>query len=76
MTYVVLELQTGADGAVGSLVTAHASRGEAESKFHAVLAAAAVSALPAHAAVLMDSEGTVMGSQCYTHAAAAAGSEG
>lgn len=66
-TYVVLEIQTNADGTVGNLVTAYEARSSAESAFHSVLAAAAISALPTHAAVLMTNEGSVIDSRCYTH---------
>jgi hypothetical protein len=67
MKYVVLELQTNSDGTVGNLVTAHDTRNAAESAYHSVLAAAAISALPKHAAVLLTSEGTLLDSRCYEH---------
>ena len=65
--YVVLEIQTNSNGTVGNLVTAYDNRSAAESAFHSILASAAVSALPAHAAVLMTNEGSVIDSRCYTH---------
>lgn len=64
-TYIVIELQTMADGKVANLVTQHASRAEAESKFFTVLAAAAVSDMPCHAAALMTSTGTAIESRFY-----------
>lgn len=67
MKYVVIELQTNSDGTVGNLVTAHDTRNAAESAYHSVLAAAAISALPKHAAVLLTSEGTLLDSRCYEH---------
>lgn len=70
--YVVLEIQTNADGTVGNLVSAYEARGAAESAFHSILAADAISALPTHAAVLMTSEGSVIDSRCYTHEAPSA----
>lgn len=66
-TYVVLEIQTNTDGTVGNLVSAYDTRSSAESAFHSILASAAISALPAHAAVLMTNEGSVIDSRCYTH---------
>lgn len=69
MRYIVIEIQTASDGTVGNLVTAHATRSEAEGKYHAVLSAAAVSALPQHAAALLASDGTLIDSRCYEHAA-------
>ena len=67
MKYIVIELQTAADGKVGSLVTAHDTLAQAESKYHAVLSAAAVSAVPAHSATLLDSDGQPLDYRCYHH---------
>ena len=49
--YIVIELQTSAQGTVGNFVWAFASENEAFSKYHTVLAAAAVSELPCHSCV-------------------------
>lgn len=67
MAYVVIELQTAADGEVGNLVSAHETRNEAEARYHAVLSAAAVSDLSCHAAALLTEEGFALASQCYHH---------
>ena len=67
MKYLVIEIQTNSDGTVGNIVTAKDSRLEAESTYHGILAAAAISALPQHAAVMLTSEGTYLASQCYEH---------
>ena len=67
MTYIVIELQTNSDGTVGNLVYAFTNRNEAEQKYHLVLASAAVSQLPAHAAVLLTNDGRTIASQCYRH---------
>ena len=40
---------------------------EAESRYHAILAAAAVSAVPVHAAVLMSGTVVQIAHQSYTH---------
>lgn len=66
MKYLVIEIQKGEDGAIANLVTAHDSLNEARSKYHSVLAAAAVSELPSHAAVLLEENGTSIASECYT----------
>ena len=63
--YIIIELQTMADGQVASLVHTAEARNAAESVYHQVLAAAALSDLPAHAAVLMSNEGFVLDSKCY-----------
>ena len=65
--YILVELQTSADGTVGNIVTAYDSRDAAESAWHSVLAAAAVSTLPVHAAVLVNARGEVVESRCYRH---------
>ena len=65
--FIVIELQTQADGTVANIVTDHATQAEAESKYHSVLAAAAVSELPCHSAVLVSEEGFPLMHQCYKH---------
>ena len=65
--YIVLEIQTMADGQVACLATPHDSQMQAESSYHSVLAAAALSSLPRHAAVLVTSDGSVQASQHYEH---------
>jgi len=67
MTYIVVEIQKYENGQVGNLVSAHGTKEEAESKYHSVLAAAAVSALPVHSAVLISEEGYPMRYECYKH---------
>ena len=67
MSYIVIEIQTYADGSVGNLVTAHETLNEAEAKFHLVLAAAAVSELPLHAASLLQADGRLLNCQSYEH---------
>lgn len=64
-TYIVIELQTMGDGSVANLVTQHASEAEAQSKYHSVLAAAALSDLPCHAAVLMTNDGVTLENRYY-----------
>lgn len=65
--YVVLEIQTMTDGQVACLATPYADQMQAESSYHTVLAAAALSSLPRHAAVLLTSDGSVQASQSYEH---------
>ena len=65
--FIVVELQTNNEGSTAHIVTAHATRDEAESKFHFVLAAAAVSELALHAAVILDAKGQVLGNGFYRH---------
>ena len=68
MKYIVIELQTNANGTVGNIVNAFDNRNQAEQKYHTVLASAAVSALPSHAAVMLTSDGIELAHACYHHA--------
>ena len=65
MTYIVIEIQKTANGNVSTLVTQHTNRFEAEAKYHTVLAAAAVSSLPAHGAVILTDTGEMVASTIY-----------
>lgn len=65
--YIVIELQTDASGGVGNLVYKYDSLNEAEAKYHSILAAAAVSALPVHAAAILTNAGTLVRSEYYMH---------
>lgn len=71
--YYVFEIQKYANGEYGHLVhwasdaNADRARMKAESKYHEVLAAAAISELPQHAATLLASDGTELMHQCYVH---------
>ncbi len=68
MTYIVIELQT-TNGTTSYLVTTHATREEAESKYHLILSAAAVSNVPIHAATIITSDGFQLMHQAYNHTA-------
>lgn len=65
--YIILEIQTNPDGTIGSLVNSYADRNEAESKYHTVLASAAISNLPKHTAFMLTDDGSVMRRECYEH---------
>ena len=67
MKYIVMEIQTNATGTVGNLVNAYDTQNAAESQYHTVLAAAAISQLPEHAAVLMTSRGQLLETKWYRH---------
>lgn len=69
MTYIVIELQTNAAGQTANLVTAYDNQPEAENKFHTILAAAAVSSVPKHAAVILSEDGLIVKQWCYDHTA-------
>lgn len=71
--FYIIEIQQYANGEYGHIVhfaydqDAGKARLKAESKYHEVLAAAAVSELPSHAATLLTSDGRAIMNQCYLH---------
>lgn len=65
--YIVIELQKNKDGKVGNMVTSHDTLAEAESKYHSILAAAAMSEVAAHSAIIVSEEGFPVQHQCYKH---------
>lgn len=65
--YIVIELQKNADGHVSNIVTEHATLAEAESKYHSVLASAAISTIPVHSAIIVSEEGFPVAHKCYKH---------
>ena len=67
MKYIVIEIQVNQDGTVGNIVTSYDSLNSAESHYYTVRAAAAVSELPKHSAVIVDDEGGLIGARCYRH---------
>ena len=71
MKYLVIEIQTNADGKIGILTFFFDDCNEAESKYHSVLAAAAISALPMHTCDLIQADGILLARQCYVHEQAA-----
>lgn len=65
--YYILEIQQYLDKSFGYLVHYAEERHRAESKYHEVLAAAAVSGLPKHSAALIDENGNTIMNQTYVH---------
>lgn len=71
--YYIIELQQYQNGEYGNLThfaydeDATKARLKAESKYHEVLAAAAVSELKQHSATLLTSDGRCIMNQCYKH---------
>lgn len=63
---IILELQKTGDS-LAHLLTTHESRDEAESKYHAVLSAAAVSSVETHSAVMLDDTGRWIKGETYHH---------
>lgn len=71
--FYIFEIQQYTNGEYGHIVhfafdaDADKARLKAESKYHEVLAAAAVSDLPSHSAILVSSEGFPVEHKCYKH---------
>lgn len=65
--FIVIELQTNAEGVVSNIVTSFENLAEAESKYYSVLAAAAISKVPVHSAIIVSEEGFPVKHQCYKH---------
>ena len=65
MNYIVMEFQTTSTDVTTVLTTVHATREEAEQKYHMVLSAAAVSGLKYHGALIMDAFGEVLKVEHY-----------
>ena len=63
--YIVIEIQT--SNTVATIVNSYEDRNQAESKYHQILTAAALSSVPKHSAVLMNDEGQTIKSETYIH---------
>lgn len=63
--YIVIEIQTNANGEVGTLINQYEARNQAESKYHQILTSASVSNLPVHTALILKDEGVVLRAECY-----------
>ena len=71
--FYIIEIQQYANGEFGHIVhyafdeNPEKARMKAESKYHEVLAAAAISELPQHSATLLTCDGRAVMYQCYKH---------
>lgn len=65
MKYLVIEIQTSEEGMVGNIVYSFDSWYEAQSKYHSVLASAAISLVPIHSAAMLTNAGGLIASMCY-----------
>lgn len=64
--YLVIEIQKNGN-TISQIVTTHTDLKVAEQKYHTILAAAAVSAVDVHSAVLMLYDGKVLKRESYYH---------
>lgn len=65
--YIVIEIQT--SDTVATIVNSYDNRPQAESKYHQILTAAAVSNVPKHGAIMLTDEGERLKNECYIHTA-------
>lgn len=63
--YIVIEIQTNDAGTVATIVTAYDDYWTAQQAYHTILAAAAVSALPVHTAMIVSPFGDTIAKQSY-----------
>ena len=67
MTYIVMEMQT-SNGATAIVPpVSFTDRNQAESRFHSILASAAISAIEEHAVVMITDDGRVVRNEVYRH---------
>ena len=66
MKYLVIEIQNNG-GTVSNICTAYATKNAAEAAYHTILAAAAVSSVDVHTAVMIDEEGGFLKAECFKH---------
>jgi len=64
--YIVIELQTNG-GVTANIVTAYADFSVALQAYYTILAAAAVSSVEIHAAVMVNSKGELLRHESFTH---------
>lgn len=67
MPYLVLELQSSGP-TITHLATSYTDEREARSKFHQILAAAELSQVPTHTAMVVDEDGFVLAHEVCKHA--------
>ena len=65
--YIVIEVQTNEEGKASTIVTSYDNPAQAESKYHTILAAAAVSTVPKHGAVILQDDCTPVMWYSYDH---------
>ena len=65
--FIVIELQTNADGSVGILTEKKDEQNVAESVWHSKMSSAAISKVPVHTVLLVKSNGAVLLNGTYDH---------
>lgn len=67
--FIILEVQSNKDETAGTLVNTYsaAQKSEAESQYHLILSAAAVSTIYKHSVFMLRDDGRLVKSECYAH---------
>ena len=65
--YIVLETQTNSEGQVATLINQFEDEFAADSKFHQILASAAISDIPIHTAFILTDDGRAIRAESYKH---------
>lgn len=64
--FLVIEMQTN-NGVISNIATSHDTMAEADNKYYTILAAAAISNVPKHGAVIIDEDCHLLRGDCYAH---------
>lgn len=67
MKYLVVEVQTSAEGAVGTIPFSFNTKDEADAKYHTLLAVASVSNVPIHCVYMLSNDGHFLNSESHFH---------
>jgi len=67
MKYLVIEIQVSDSETIGNFVWSFSDINAAWSKYHSVLASAAISHLPVHSAVIMNESGYPIDHKAFEH---------
>lgn len=65
--YIVIELQANNEGQIANIVTAYDNLPQAQNKYYTILAAASISSVPYHSAVILDRCGVLIMRESFIH---------
>lgn len=66
--FIVMEIQTSTEGVVSTVINQYENENEADSRFHQILASAAISEIPVHTAFILTDDGHAVRAESYRHA--------
>ena len=65
--FIVIEIQVNSEGQLAHIVTSYNNLPQAQQQFYTILAAAAVSSVPKHSAVILDQMGVLVARDGFQH---------